>query len=206
MVVVWGRKNSVNVQKALWALEEAGVEFQRKDAGGDYGGLDTVEYAALNPNKRVPTLVDGETVIWESNAVTRYIAAKWGNETLWPADLATRATADMWMDWMQTTMMPRLTPVFWALIRTPADQRDMQQVAENAIACGHVFRVLDAALADRDYVAGDTFTMGDIPVAAATWRYVELPIERPELLNLSRWMDRMGARPAFQKHIQHPLT
>lgn len=206
MVTVWGRRNSVNVQKALWALAEVGVDVERIDAGGEFGLLDTEEYGALNPNRRIPTLVDGDTVVWESNAVTRYIAAKWGEGSLWPADLSVRATADMWMDWVQTTVMPPLVPVFWGLIRTPPDKRDMQAIANKANVCGHVFQVLDAALADRDYVAGDSFTMGDIPAAAVTWRYLALPIERPELLHIADWMDRMDQRPAFLEHVKHPLT
>jgi len=206
MVTVWGRKNSVNVQKALWALDEAGVPFERIDAGGEFGLLDTDEYGALNPNRRIPTLVDGDTVVWESNAVTRYIAAKWSEGDLWPTDLAVRAMADMWMDWVQTTVMGPLIPVFWGLVRTPPDKRDMAQISRDAIECGHVFQLLDAALTHHDYVAGDRFTMGDIPIGAMTWRYLSLHIERPELLHIDDWMERLKHRPAFQKHVMLPLT
>lgn len=206
MVTVWGRKNSLNVQKAIWALEEAGVPFDRPDAGGEFGQLDTEDYRRLNPNRRVPTLIDGDTVVWESNAVVRYVAAKWSEGNLWPADLAERATADMWMDWMQTTVIGPLIPVFVGLVRTPPDQRDMASISEKAIECGHVFQILDAALAHRDYIAGGRFSMGDIPVGAATWRYLNLHIERPELLHIADWMDRLRKRPAFRKHVMLPLT
>ncbi len=206
MVTVWGRKNSLNVQKAVWALDEAGVPFERLDAGGEFGLLDTESYGRLNPNRRVPTLIDGDTVVWESNAVVRYVAAKWSEGDLWPTDLAERAAADMWMDWLQTTVIGPLIPVFVGLVRTPPDRRDMNQISEMANECGHVFQVLDAALAHRDYVGGGRFTMGDIPVGAATWRYLNLHIERPELLHIADWMDRLEKRPAFQKHIMLPLT
>ncbi len=206
MVTVWGRKNSLNVQKAIWALDEAGVPFDRIDAGLEFGQLDTESYGRLNPNRRVPTLIDGDTVVWESNAVVRYVAAKWSEGDLWPTDLAERAAADMWMDWMQTTVIGALIPVFVGLVRTPPDQRDMGLITEKAIESGHVFQILDAALAHRDYVAGSRFTMGDIPVGAATWRYLNLHIERPELLHIADWMDRLEKRPAFRNHIMLPLT
>ena len=206
MVTVWGRKNSLNVQKAVWALDEAGVPFERLDAGGEFGLLDTESYGRLNPNRRVPTLIDGDTVVWESNAVVRYVAAKWSEGDLWPTDLSERAAADMWMDWLQTTVIGPLIPVFVGLVRTPPDRRDMNLISEMANECGHVFQVLDAALAHRDYVGGGRFTMGDIPVGAATWRYLNLHIERPELLHIADWMDRLEKRPAFQKHIMLPLT
>ena len=206
MVTVWGRKNSVNVQKAVWALEEAGVPFERLDAGGEFGGLDTESYGRLNPNRRIPTLIDGDTVVWESNAVVRYVAAKWSDGDLWPAGPAERAVADMWMDWVQTTVMEPLFPVFWGLVRTPPDRRDMALIAQKAIECGHVFQLLDAALAHRDYLAGDRFTMGDIPAGAVARRYLQLPIERPELLHVADWMDRLEKRPAFERHVMLPLT
>ena len=206
MVTVWGRKNSLNVQKAIWALDEAGVPFDRIDAGLEFGQLDTESYGRLNPNRRVPTLIDGDTVVWESNAVVRYVAAKWSEGDLWPTDLAERAAADMWMDWMQTTVVGALIPVFFGLVRTPPDQRDMGLIAEKAIESGHVFQILDAALARRDYIAGSRFTMGDIPIGAATWRYLNLHIERPELLHIADWMDRLEKRPAFRKHIMLPLS
>ena len=206
MVTVWGRRNSLNVQKAVWALDEAGVPFERLDAGLEFGLLDTESYGRLNPNRRIPTLIDGDTVVWESNAVTRYVAAKWSDGDLWPADPAARALADMWMDWVQTTVIGPLIPVFWGLVRTPPDRRDMSLISEKANECGHVFQILDAALAHRDYVGGDRFTMGDIPIGAATWRYLNLPIERPELLHIHDWMDRLEKRPAFEKNVMLPLS
>jgi len=206
MVTVWGRKNSVNVQKALWALEEVGVPFKRVDAGGEFGLLDTEDYTNLNPNQRIPTLVNGDTVVWESNAVARYVVAKWSDGDLWPADPGVRAVADMWMDWVQTRVMGPMTPVFWGLVRTPPDQRDMAEITRNIIECGHVFKVLDTALAHRDYIVGDRFTVGDIPIGAVVWRYLSLNIERPELRHMDEWMERLKHRPAFQKHVMLPIT
>jgi glutathione S-transferase len=206
MITVWGRKNSVNVQKVLWALGEVGQEFERHDVGGEFGGLDTPDYMAMNPNSRIPTLVDGDLVIWESNAVTRYVAAKYGAGTLWPDDPGVRALGDQWMDWVQTTLLSAMLPVFWGLIRTPPEERDMDAInakAKDLVAC---FGVLDKALEGRDYVAGDAFTMGDIPVGAMCWRYSQLDIDRGSQPNLEAWHARLQERPAFREHIMLPLS
>jgi glutathione S-transferase len=206
MITVWGRKNSVNVQKVLWALAEVGQDFDRKDVGGEFGGLDTPEYKAMNPNSRIPTLIDGDLVLWESNAVTRYVAAKYGPDLLWPADPGVRAVADQWMDWVQTTLLAPMLPVFWGLIRTPPEQRDMKAIAENTAKLVGCFDILDQALAGRAYVAGDAFSMGDIPVGAMCWRYSQLDIDRGAQPNLEAWHARLQERPAFREHIMLPLS
>ena len=134
MLVVWGRKNSINVQKVMWTVAELGLAHERKDVGGPFGGLDTAEYGALNPNRRIPTIVDEDgTTIWESHSCVRYLAARYGAGNLWPEDPSARALADRWLDWMQTTLLPDLAPVFIGLIRTPAEKRDMAQI-ERCIA------------------------------------------------------------------------
>lgn len=206
MITVWGRKNSANVQKVLWALAEVGQDFDRKDAGGAFGGLDTPEYRAMNPNGRVPTLIDGDLVIWESNSIVRYVAAKYGQGTLWHADPGVRAVADQWMDWAQTTLITSMLPVFWGLIRTPPEERDMDKINASAKTLCETFGVLDEVLAKRDYVAGDAFSMGDIPVGSMCWRYSQLEIDRPSQPNLEAWHARLQERQGFKDHIMLPLN
>lgn len=207
MLVVWGRKNSINVQKVMWTLGELGLAHERKDAGGPFGGLDTAEYGALNPNRLVPAIVDSDgTVVWESHSIVRYLAARYGTGRLWPEDPAARAAADRWLDWMQTTLLPDLAPVFIGLVRTPAAQRDTVRIAEAARAMGETWRILDAHLAGRRFVAGDTPTMGDIAVGAACYRYHALDIERPRLANVAAWYDRLRERPPFRTHVMIPLS
>lgn len=201
MITVWGRKDSANVQKVVWALAEVGQDCDRKDVGGAFGGLDTPEYRAMNPNGRIPTLVDGDVVIWESNAVVRYVAAKYGEGDLWPSDPGVRAVADQWMDWVQTTLLTHMLPVFIGLVRTPPEERDMAAIERHAKSLGETFGIVDAALADRAHVAGDAFTMGDIPVGAMCWRYSKLEIERPAQPNLEAWLGRLQDRPGFREHI-----
>src|SRR5580700_11331791 len=128
MLKIWGRANSINVQKVLWVSEELGLFFDRVDAGMQFGVVDTPEYQALNPNALVPTIDDDGFILWESNAIVRYLAAKYGAQdgpnSLWPDDLQTRALADRWMDWQQMLWAKGLREVFWTLVRTPQEQRD----------------------------------------------------------------------------------
>ncbi len=206
MLVIWGRDNSVNVQKPLWCLEEMGIAYERRDAGGAFGIVDTPEYRALNPNGLVPTMDEDGFILWESNAIVRYLAAKHSAGNLWPVDLRIRAEADRWMEWQNTTLWPALRPVFWNLIRTPVDQRDPDEMEASRLKSAQVLRILDAHLATRAFVAGDDFTMGDIPVGCGVWRWMALPIERPPLPNLQRWFDALAQRPAFAKTVMTPLT
>ena len=208
MITVHGRNNSINVQKAMWAIGEVGVAYERLDIGGPFGGNDTPEYLAMNPNGLVPVLVDGDTVIWESHAIVRYLGAVHGVGGIWPEDPAERTLADRWMDWAVASLQPHMTVIFQGLIRTPEAERDMDAIHRAATAIRTVWGILEAHIADRDFVAGDRFTMGDIPVGAFYRRYTLLPtIERAVLPNCDAWLARLGDRPAFAEHVAGiPLT
>ena len=206
MIVVWGRKNSLNLQKAMWAIGELGLAYERHDAGGPFGGLDTPEYLALNPNGRIPTLVDGETVVWESNAVVRYLAAQYGSGSLWPEASGARAAADAWMDWVATTVIPDLNPAFWHLVRLPDGERDPAIVTAAAGALGKTFAILDRHLQSRAYVGGDALTMGDMPAGAAVYRYLSMTIELPPLPAVQAYFERLKTRPAYCEHVMIPLS
>lgn len=206
MLTVWGRTSSVNVQKVMWAVRELGLEHERIDAGGAFGKLDTPEYGAMNPNRKIPTLKDGEVVVWESNACVRYLAARYGAGSLWPEDPARRALSDVWMDWQQTTIQPDMNPIFWNLVRIPEPQRDMAAVKAAAQRIGPSWQILDRHLADRRFVAGDTLTMGDIPVGCHWWRYANLPVEKPSLPNLDRWGKELQERDGYRREVALPLT
>lgn len=206
MLKVWGRTNSINVQKVMWAVGEIGLAHERMDAGGRFGGLDTPEYGALNPNRLVPAIDDDGVVVWESNACVRYLAARHDPGGLWPEDPGMRAAADMWMDWQLTRLLPDMTVVFWGLIRTAPEQRDTGAINAAAARLGEAWRVLDHHLASRLFVAGDRLTMGDIPVGASCYRYHELAIERSKLPNLEAWYGRLRERAPFREHVMLPLT
>ncbi len=206
MLEIWGRTNSINVQKVMWTVAELGLDHVRHDAGGAFGVVDTGDYIKMNPNRLVPTIRDGDLVLWESHAIVRYLAARHDAGGLWPTDIAVRADSDRWMDWMANTLNAPMRPVFWGLIRTPPEQRDDAAIAEGAKQLAVDFSILDAALAGRDFIAGDTLTMGDIPIGCAAYRYLALDIERPSLPNMEAWYGRLTGRPAFRDHVMLPLT
>ena len=206
MLKVWGRVNSINVQKVLWALDELQVAYERVDAGMAFGVVNEPFYKAMNPNSRVPTIDDDGFVLWESNAIVRYLAAKHGAGGLWPTDLKVRAQSDRWMDWISNHVHPALTPVFWSLVRTPADQRNPAQIAADAEKTAQQFQILEQGLTGRRYVAGEAFTMGDIVVGVFVSRWYALDVKRPRLANLEAYRARLQERPAFQKHVMLPLT
>lgn len=206
MLRIWGRTNSINVQKVMWTVGELGLARERIDAGGAFGGLDSAEFGRLNPNRKIPTVQDGEAVVWESNACVRYLAARYGRGTLWAEDPAERSRADRWMDWMVTTLLPDLSVVFWQLIRTPAGERDTAAVQAAAERIVPTWRILDGHLAERPFVAGGHLTIGDIPVGCAFWRYRNLPVPQPELPNLQRWFEALQTRAAYREHVMLPVT
>ena len=169
------------------------------DGSGTFGVVKTPQYLSLNPNGLVPTIEDDGLVLWESNAIVRYLAAKHAPGTLWPEDLKVRAEADRWMDWTATTVWPALRVLFLGLVRTAPDKRDAQALEESRLKTAEVLHILDAHLKTHEYVAGNAFTMGDIPLGCAIWRWIALPIERPELSNVQRWFDSLARRPAYKK-------
>lgn len=206
MLKVWGRTNSFNVQKVMWTVAELGLEHERIDAGGAFGKLDTAAYGRLNPNRRIPVLEDGDTVVWESNAVVRYLAARYGAGKLWAEDPARRAVADQWMDWQVSTLQPVMHPIFWGLVRTPEAERDMPGIKAAIAAIEPLFRLLDDQLAASRSVAGSDLSMGDIPLGCATWRYFNLPIDRPRLPNVERWFAELQSREPYRHHVMLPVT
>jgi glutathione S-transferase len=206
MLKLWGRVNSINVMKVLWALDEIGLPFERVDAGLQFGVVNEPFYRKMNPNGRVPTIEDGDFVLWESNAIVRYLSAKHAAGSLWPNDPRQRADADRWMDWTATTLGPAVTPIFWQLVRTPPEKRDADVIAKGAEQCSTLFTMFDERLSGSDHVAGVSFTMGDIPVGTFVHRWYALDVKRPALKNLEGYYERLKRRPAFQKHVLKPLS
>jgi glutathione S-transferase len=206
MLRIWGRANSINVQKVLWCCRELSLDYERIDAGIDFGVTDTPEYVAMNPNRLVPTIDDGDIRLWESNVIVRYLAQKHDFGRLCPADIATRFDAERWMDWQATMFWPALRPLFIALIRAPPQQRDAAVISKGENLSLSALRILDARLSDRTFLAGDAFSMGDIPAAATVHRWYALAIHHPDLPNVLRWYNLMRARPPFQRIVITPLS
>jgi len=206
MLKLWGRINSINVQKVLWTLAELNVAYERTDAGLQFGVVNEPFYRRMNPNGRVPTIEDDGFVLWESNAIVRYLSAKHGAGTLWSNDPRQRADADRWMDWTTSTVAPALTPVFWGLIRTPPEKRNMASIEAEAEKVGQAFQALEQSLEGRDHVAGKSFTMGDIPLGTFVHRWYALAVKRPKLPRVEAYYERLQERAPYKKHVMLPLS
>jgi glutathione S-transferase len=206
MLTIWGRSNSINVQKVVWCAEELGIPYRRVDAGGSFGGTETSEYLALNPNRLVPAIDDGGFVLWESNVIVRYLSQLHGYGTLFPPTLEQRFDAERWMDWQATTLWQALRPVFIGHVRTPADKRDPAALAKAEAVCHDAMGLLDAQLADRPFVNGDTFSMADIPTGVSAYRWYALDIHHRHLPHLKRWYDDLSERPPFLATVMMPLS
>jgi glutathione S-transferase len=206
--MIWGRSNSVNVQKVLWCLAELGIPYERIDAGLQFGKNDTAEYLAMNPNGRVPTLVDGDFVLWESNSIMRYLCVAYGKGApIYPIDPKRRAAVDRWLDWTLSTVQPVDRPVFWALIRTPKDKQDMAQIQKDVDAETPVWAIADRQLSTRRYMEGDEFTIADIAVGAFARRWLGFTgITKPAFPHLERWYADIAGRPSFAKQLAVALT
>jgi glutathione S-transferase len=202
MLKIWGRNTSSNVQKAMFAVGELSLPCERIDVGGAFGKNNEPPYLAMNPNGLVPTLEEDDGfLLWESNAIVRYLAAKCGAGTLEPADLHTRAVASQWMDWQLSVYGPAITPVFWNLIRTPPKQRNHKVIADGKVRTTAAVEILDGHFSRNAFAAGDAFSMGDIPIAVMSYRYRELVPERPAFPNFERWYAAIASRPAFRAQV-----
>ena len=206
MLKIWGRRDSFNLQKVMWCVAELGIPHERVDAGGAHGVSDTAEYLAMNPNGRVPTIDDDGFVLWESNAIVRYLAAKHATGTLCPDDPQRRADADRWMDWQGATVGAVMRPLIITMFRTMPEARDPAVVACQIAVAGRCWTMLDARLAGVDFVVGDSLTMGDIPLGCYAWRWFSIDAERPALANLEAWYQRLCNRPAYAEHVMIPMA
>ncbi|MBK9081900.1 MAG: glutathione S-transferase family protein [Rhizobiales bacterium] len=205
MITLWGRLNSVNVQKVVFCLEEIGAPYERVEAGLQFGVVDTPAYRAMNPNGLVPTLRDGDLVLWESNAILRYLCAVHGQGRFWP-DAAARALGDRWMDWQQTAFAPAMFRAFHDLVRKPPEQRDAAAIEDSRKATEKRLAVLDAALAKTPWLGGETFGAAEFAVAPHVHRWLNMPVARLSHSALEKWYERVMTRPAAQRALTLPVT
>lgn len=206
MITVWGRKNSSNVKKVLWCLTELGLTYQQKDAGGPFGGLDTPEYLAMNPNKTIPTYQDSEFILWESNAILSYLADKYDDGTLLPHNAEFRARAAQWMYWSDGSLFPYIKAMMGLLVRTPAEQRDPARVEELKQSLNRLIAMLNDDLAQRDYIAGDTFSIADMALVPLLYPWREVCHDRPDFPHIERWFARIETRPAYRDIVALPVS
>ncbi|MGO4722648.1 MULTISPECIES: glutathione S-transferase family protein [unclassified Inquilinus] len=205
---IWGRVNSVNVQKVLWCAEELDLAYERVDAGLQFGVNTGADYLAMNPNGKIPLLADGDYVLWESNAIIRYLALQYGaGSTLYPADPRTRGGVERWLDWTLSTLQPAERPVFWGLVRTPPAERDMAAIRKAADEVAGLWRIVDAHLAGRRFLEGEVFTLADIVLGAYVRRWYGVEgVAKPELPQLARWHAGLAEREGHRRFVAPALT
>jgi glutathione S-transferase len=207
MLTVWGRRSSFNLQKVMWLVGELELPHHHIPAGGDFGIKDTPEFLAMNPHGRVPVIDDDGVIVWESQTILRYLAAKYGRGRFWSDDPADRSYAERWMDWSQATLQPDfLNGVFWGLYRTPETKRNLPAIARKVAACARHFVLLDRVLAGRPFLCGDDLTLADIPAGTSLYRYFEIDIERPSIPNVEAWYRLLQERPAYREHVMVPFA
>ena len=204
---IWGRLNSINVQKVLWLCEDLKIPFERTDAGMQYGVNKTQSYLQLNPNGLVPVIKDKELVLWESHAILRYLSKKHDvTDILYPKSADQSAKIDQWLDWYNTTAWPVMRPLFWGFIRTKLEERNLQELEKTRVQMSSILKILDNQLRSTPWVTGDHFTIADLPLALIAFRWFNLPIEREDYQHLSRWFKQIELRPGYSKYANAPLT
>lgn len=206
MITVWGRRSSANVQKVLWALGELGLPFERKTVGGAFGGTKDVSYLRMNPNALIPALQDGDVTMFESNAIVRYLAARYHPGLLQPADWPRRAAAEQWMDWQQNSIAAPVVSIFMNTVRSDLQPGSPAAVEAAQAAINRAFAIADAHLASHPWFAGPAFSFGDIVAAVFLWRYRGMDYSFADFAHLSRWFAAATARAAFKAHVELPVA
>jgi len=206
MLKIWGRGNSTNVKKVLWCATELGLDFEPINAGGAFGKVNEAEYRALNPNGLVPCLQDEDLVLWESNAIVRYLAAQYGSAPFYGENAKSRASADKWLDWTTTNVSVPFRPVFWGMVRTPEQNRDFKEISQNIQLVEKALDIVEQTLAVQPYLSGEEFGFGDIALGCFMYAWFNMEITRQPHPHLERWYKALTTRPAYQTAVMIPLT
>jgi glutathione S-transferase len=206
MITIWGRYSAFNVQKVLWLVDELSLDYQHINVGGSYGGLEEPEFLTMNPLGKIPVVKDKDLVIWESHTILRYLAATYGDASLYPPRPKDRTEVERWMDWSQTTLQPAFMELFWNYYRTPTNQQNSELISKAAQACEKQFAHLDQLLVKQPYLAGHHFSLADIPAGTTLYRYFNMAYPVTEYPNITKWYRRLQERSAFQKWIMSDFS
>ena len=207
MLKIWGRRNSFNVQKVMWLVNELELAHEHIPLGGKFGGLDTPEFLARNPCGHIPIIEDNDTIVWESHTILRYLAASYSKNKFWSDSPVERSLTERWMDWSQATLQPDfLNGVFWGFYRTPESQRNWPAIRNCITRCARHFQLLDHILEGKQFLCGKELSLADIPAGAALYRYFELEIERPKVPNVESWYKRLQERQAYRENVMIPFS
>jgi glutathione S-transferase len=195
---ILGRRTSSNVQKVLWCLAEMGHAFEQEDYGGPFGKTQNPDYLRLNPNATVPTLIDGDLVLWESNTIVRYVCNKEQCSALYPPAVGQRALVECWMDWQLSNINDPFGKLYRGLIR---ERLAIQDVERERAECARLLTILDNALEGHAFVVSDTLTLADIVLGPTIYRWLALDIERATLANVQCWYERLTLRSAYREYV-----
>jgi glutathione S-transferase len=206
LIHLYGRHTSFNVQKVLWLLDELEVAYEHTDLGGAFGGLDTDAFGKLNPHRKVPVLIDDDTVIWESHAILRYLASTYGSAILWPRNPGEQAHVDQWMEWATNSLMPAFGRLFWGYYRTPEAERNQKAIQADMRLLNGLYGRLDAQLEGHRYLLGDELTLADIPAGTSLYRYFEMGLDVDRPVNLMRWYETLATRDAYRARVMEPFS
>lgn len=194
---ILGRISSINVRKVLWVCDELGLAYDREDWGTGFRDVRAPEFLALNPNGQIPVVIDGDAVLWDSNAILRYLANRYG-QTLYPAEALKRARIDQWLDWQASDLNPAWSFAFLSLVRKSADHDIPLMIERSITRWTQLMQVLDGHLATSGgHVAGEAFSLADIPVGLSVTRWRATPFDKPVLPNVDAYFERLSLRPAF---------
>lgn len=217
MMRLWGRKSSINVQKVLWCLTELGMQegkdFERIDAGLHFGVNRTPEFLKLNPNGLVPTLEDGDIVLWESNTIMRYLARQYDKRGRFPNDIASQYGSEKWLDWQVGTLWPALRAPFLSLTRVPENERKYDAIKKGYQDTNNLLELLDTTLANQNYCSGKQFHIGDIALGLCVARWILVDETFPEktggrikLKNIDAWLKRLETETLFNEIVEKQLN
>ena len=206
MIRVWGRRSSVNVQKVLWTLAELDIPFTRETVGGSFGGNRDADFLRMNPNGLIPVILDGDVTMFESNAIVRYLSARYRAGLLRPAGTRALAWAEQWMDWQQSTFAPAVSTIFWNNVRLPAEMRNAAAVSEAEKSAISALHIADRHLAQHEWFAGEQFSFGDIVMGAMFWRYAGLDCQKPEMPHLLEWFEALKTREPYRIWVMVPAS
>ena len=217
MLRLWGRQSSINVQKVLWCLAELelkeGADFERIDAGLEFGINRSSEYLSMNPNGLVPTLEDGELVLWESNTIMRYLVRAYDVKQRFSTDIAPQSQSSKWLDWQLSTMWPPLRGTFLGLTRTPEAERNYAAIKKGYQDTNVHLAMLDNILSKQSFCSGDQFHIGDIPLGLCVNRWILLHQAFPEktgpkadLIHIDQWLKRLEDRTHYSEIAEKELN
>jgi glutathione S-transferase len=207
MLTLWGRKSSINVQKILWLLDELSLAYKHQAVGGEFGGLDQTTFLKMNPHGKIPVLQDGDLSVWESHAILRYLAARYGADRFWSDSPAVRSQVDEWVDWSQTAFQPEfMSGIFWGYYRTPEELRSWSAIKASIQHCANYISLLDTILTRRPYIAGESLSLADIALGSLMYRYFELDLGKPTAPAVEEWYKRLRARAAYQHNVMTPFV